>query len=161
MDRRGIFRWMTILLVLFACARSQYPRLCCILAYTTETMAALRSAMFAAMASTIAASIQDPEISPRPPMGFNNWARFQCNLNETLFTKTADAMVAKGLLAAGYNHINLDDCWHVQTGRNARGELEWNSTLFPHGMPWLGDYLHERGFNFGSTSSRHGSQPHI
>jgi len=82
-------------------------------------------------------------------MGFNNWARFQCNLNETLFTKTADAMVKTGLLAAGYNNMNLDDCWHVQTGRNAKNELTWNTTLFPHGMPWLGDYLHSRGFNFG------------
>lgn len=86
-------------------------------------------------------------------MGFNNWARFQCNLNENLFTQTADAMLDKGLLAAGYNNINLDDCWHVQTGRNAKGELQWNSTLFPHGMPWLGDYLHDRGFNFGIGDS--------
>jgi alpha-galactosidase len=82
-------------------------------------------------------------------MGFNNWARFQCNLNETLFVKTADAMAEKGLLAAGYNNINLDDCWHVKTGRNANRELEWNSTLFPHGIHWLGDYLHDRGFNLG------------
>ncbi|KAL1599001.1 hypothetical protein SLS60_008147 [Paraconiothyrium brasiliense] len=101
------------------------------------------------MAPSTFASVQDPKISPRPPMGFNNWARFMCNLNETLFTQTADSMVEKGLLAAGYNNINLDDCWHVQTGRNAQGELEWNSTLFPHGLPWLGDYLHDRGFNFG------------
>ncbi|KAJ4295227.1 hypothetical protein N0V90_007238 [Kalmusia sp. IMI 367209] len=112
-------------------------------------MAQLASLFFAALASTASASVQDPKISPRPPMGFNNWARFMCNLNETLFTQTADAMVEKGLLAAGYNNINLDDCWHVQTGRNTKGELEWNTTLFPHGMPWLGDYLHQRGFNFG------------
>jgi alpha-galactosidase len=25
-------------------------------------------------------------------MGFNNWARFECDLNETLFTETAQAM---------------------------------------------------------------------
>lgn len=107
-------------------------------------------ALFAVMAAIISASTQDPDISPRPPMGFNNWARFQCNLNETLFTKTADAMLEKGLQAAGYDSINLDDCWHVQSGRNAKGELEWNSTLFPHGMPWLGEYLHDRGFKFGN-----------
>lgn len=81
-------------------------------------------------------------------MGFNNWARFMCNLNETLFTTTADAMASNGLLAAGYNNINLDDCWS-KTQRNSKGELEWNTTLFPHGLPWLGDYLHTRGFNFG------------
>ncbi|KAJ4360586.1 uncharacterized protein N0V89_001152 [Didymosphaeria variabile] len=112
-------------------------------------MASLLSILIAATAPMASASVQDPKISSRPPMGFNNWARFMCNLNETLFTQTADSMLEKGLLAAGYNNINLDDCWHVQTGRNAKGELEWNSTLFPHGMPWLGDYLHDRGFNFG------------
>lgn len=108
-------------------------------------------ALFAVMAAKTSASIQDPKVSSRPPMGFNNWARFQCNLNETLFTKTADAMLEKGLQAAGYNNINLDDCWHVQSGRSLKGELEWNSTLFPHGMPWLGDYLHNRGFKFGKV----------
>ena len=112
-------------------------------------MALISYLLFIAIASTASASIRDPKIAPRPPMGFNNWARFMCNLNESLFTRTADAMLDKGLLAAGYNNINLDDCWHVQTGRNAKGELQWNSTLFPHGMPWLADYLHTRGFNFG------------
>lgn len=120
--------------------------------FSSSIIPATLSAVYiclAAMVSTTFASVQDSSISPRPPMGFNNWARFQCNLNETLFTRTADAMAANGLLAAGYNHINLDDCWHVQTGRNSDQELEWNSTLFPHGMPWLGDYFHDRGFSFG------------
>ncbi|KAF2800661.1 carbohydrate-binding module family 13 protein [Melanomma pulvis-pyrius CBS 109.77] len=111
-------------------------------------MASLISLLFAALTATISASIQDPQISPTPPMGFNNWARFMCNLNETLFTETADAMLSKGLLAAGYNNINLDDCWPLKE-RNAKGELEWDPTLFPHGLPWLGKYLHTRGFNFG------------
>ncbi|KAF2867028.1 glycoside hydrolase superfamily [Massariosphaeria phaeospora] len=81
-------------------------------------------------------------------MGFNNWARFMCNLNETLFTKTADAMLEKGLLAAGYDNINLDDCWSLKE-RNSKGELEWDPAIFPRGMPWLGEYLHTRGFKFG------------
>ncbi|PVI00336.1 carbohydrate-binding module family 13 protein [Periconia macrospinosa] len=107
---------------------------------------AVTKQFFLAALATVA--FADPKVSPLPPMGFNNWARFQCNLNETLFTKTADAMVKNGLLAAGYNNINLDDCWSTME-RNSKGELEWNSTIFPHGMPWLGDYLHTRGFNFG------------
>ncbi|KAF2267537.1 putative alpha-galactosidase [Lojkania enalia] len=100
------------------------------------------------LAVSTSASVQSPKVSPRPPMGFNNWARFMCNLNETLFVETADAMLEKGLLAAGYNNINLDDCWPLQE-RTSAGELQWDPTLFPHGMPWLGDYLHTRGFNFG------------
>jgi alpha-galactosidase len=81
-------------------------------------------------------------------MGFNNWARFMCDLNETLFTKTADAMASNGLLAAGYNRINLDDCW-MQHDRAPNGTLKWNETLFPNGIPWLAEYVQSRGFHFG------------
>jgi alpha-galactosidase len=94
------------------------------------------------------ASITNSSTMPTPPMGFNNWARFMCDLNETLFTTTADAMVSKGLLAAGYNRINLDDCW-MQYSRTEDGLLQWNTTLFPRGIPWLADYVKSRGFHFG------------
>jgi alpha-galactosidase len=94
------------------------------------------------------ASIDDPSILPTPPMGFNNWARFQCALNESLFTTTADAMVSKGILAAGYNRINIDDCW-LQYSRAPNGSLQWNTTLFPHGIPWLANYVKSRGFHLG------------
>lgn len=87
-------------------------------------------------------------LMPTPPMGFNNWARFECDLNQTLFTTTADAMVKSGLLAAGYDRINLDDCW-MASQRAANGTLQWNTTKFPDGLLWLGDYLHSRGFHFG------------
>ncbi|KAF2670684.1 putative alpha-galactosidase [Microthyrium microscopicum] len=93
-------------------------------------------------------SITNPLVSPTPPMGFNNWARFQCGLNESLFTTTADAMVSKGLLAAGYNRLNLDDCW-MQTSRSDQGLLQWNTTLFPQGIPWLVNYVKSKGFHFG------------
>jgi alpha-galactosidase len=113
-----------------------------------STMASLTTLLLSALATTAFSSVQDPKIAPRPPMGFNNWARFMCNLNETLFVQTADAMLSNGLLAAGYNNINLDDCWSLKN-RTASGELQWEPKIFPHGMPWLADYLHTRGFNFG------------
>ncbi|KAF3902693.1 Alpha-galactosidase [Arthrobotrys entomopaga] len=84
-------------------------------------------------------------------MGFNNWARFMCDLNQTLFTETADAMASNGLLAAGYDRINIDDCWPLHN-RAKNGSLQWNPTLFPDGMPWLGSYLKQRGFHFGIYS---------
>jgi alpha-galactosidase len=98
--------------------------------------------------SQVCASIEDPSILPTPPMGFNNWARFECGLNESLFVETADAMAQNGLLAAGYNRINLDDCW-LQTERLENGSLAWNTTLFPKGLIWLGEYVKSKGFHFG------------
>ena len=113
-----------------------------------RTMASFIASILSALAASVSATVENPKLSPTPPMGFNNWARFECNLNETLFVKTADAMAEKGLLAAGYNHMNMDDCWPLQE-RTLKGALQWNATRFPHGIPWLADYLHKKGFKLG------------
>ncbi|KAJ6258905.1 hypothetical protein Dda_5800 [Drechslerella dactyloides] len=104
-----------------------------------------------ALTAAAAPSLAAEALLAKPPMGFNNWARFTCNLNQTVFTETADAMASNGLLAAGYDRINIDDCWPLHK-RAADGSLQWNATLFPDGMPWLGSYLKERGFHFGIYS---------
>lgn len=80
-----------------------------------------------------------------PPMGFNNWARYMGGLNESLFVDTADAMRARGLLAAGYNHLNLDDEWSLPT-RAPNGSMQWDPAKFPRGLPWLTDFAKARGF---------------
>ncbi|CAI7644190.1 unnamed protein product [Penicillium viridicatum] len=43
-------------------------------------------------------------------MGFNNWARFECDLND----------------------------------------LEWDTDKFPHGIPWLANYMKRNGLHFGT-----------
>lgn len=93
-------------------------------------------------------SIEYPNVQSTPPMGFNNWARFECALNQTLFTETADAMASNGLRDAGYTWLNLDDCW-LEHQRTPDGKLHWDTTKFPNGLPWLSNYLKERGFKFG------------
>jgi hypothetical protein len=71
-----------------------------------------------------------------------------CGLNESVFVETAQAMVKNGLLAAGYNRINLDDCWSTME-RAANGSMQWNTEKFPHGLPWLTNYLKNLGFEPG------------
>ncbi|KAF9319815.1 hypothetical protein BGZ91_004882 [Linnemannia elongata] len=82
-------------------------------------------------------------------MGFNNWARYECNLDQALFTDTADWMVTHGLLKAGYDTVTVDDCWMTMDRDPVSQNLVVNTTLFPQGMLWLGKYFHERGFKFG------------
>ena len=96
----------------------------------------------------VQASIESPSLLPTPPMGFNNWSRFQCELNETLFTETAQSMLTRGLRDVGYNRLNLDDCW-MRYDRAADGSLQWNTTKFPHGIPWLASYATKHGFHLG------------
>lgn len=104
------------------------------------------------MALAAAAAVDASKaLMPTPPMGFNNWARFECALNQTVFTETADALVSRGLLAAGYNRVNIDDCW-PQHDRAANGSLQWDPVKFPNGLIWLGQYLKERNLKFGIYS---------
>lgn len=85
-----------------------------------------------------------------PPMGFNNWARYQCgdDFNENTFIRIADTLVNNGLAAKGYVYITVDDCW-MKKERDADGNLVVDDTRFPNGMKWLGDALHQKGLKFG------------
>ncbi len=82
-----------------------------------------------------------------PPVGWNSWNTFQCNISESLIEATADAMVTSGMQAAGYQYVNLDDCW--MDGRDASGNLQWNTSKFPSGIPALADYVHGKGLKLG------------
>ncbi len=61
----------------------------------------------------------------------------------------ADALVATGLRDAGYVNVNLDCGWTTGFRDATTGDLETNTTAFPHGLPWLAAQLHERGLKFG------------
>ena len=49
-------------------------------------------------------------LCPTPPMGWNSWNKFGCNVSEQLLMEAADAMVASGMKDAGYQYIVVDDC---------------------------------------------------
>ncbi|PPQ64085.1 hypothetical protein CVT24_008898, partial [Panaeolus cyanescens] len=78
----------------------------------------------------------------------NRWNRFACNINETLIQSTAQQMKDLGFLAAGYNYVNIDDCWLTKS-RSADGHLVADPIKFPNGMKKVADYLHGLGFKAG------------
>jgi alpha-galactosidase len=84
-----------------------------------------------------------------PPMGWNSWYHYGCGgLNETGIKNIADAMASSGMRAAGYQYVNLDDCW-MATSRDANGNLIPDPTNFPSGMPALVSYIHNLGLKIG------------
>ncbi len=87
------------------------------------------------------------ELAKTPPMGWNSWNKFACNVSEKLIKETADAMVSTGLKEAGYTYIVIDDCWLI--GRDAEGNMIPDSERFPNGMKSVGDYIHSLGLKFG------------
>ncbi|HVZ78302.1 MAG TPA: glycoside hydrolase family 27 protein, partial [Gemmatimonadaceae bacterium] len=91
-------------------------------------------------------------LAATPPMGWNSWNRFGCDINESLIRETADAMVSSGMRDAGYQYVNIDDCW-MAPARDANGRLVPDPQRFPHGIKALADYVHARGLKLGIYSS--------
>jgi alpha-galactosidase len=85
-----------------------------------------------------------------PPMGWNSWNKFACDVSERLIRQTADAMVASGMRDAGYQYVVIDDCWQV--ARDSVGNIIVDADRFPSGMKALADYVHARGLKFGLYS---------
>src|SRR4030042_1625830 len=102
--------------------------------------------------------LPSPPLSPKPltwedlaltpPMGWNSWNHFSCSISETLIREMADAMVDRGMKAAGYQSINIDDCWMAKE-RNVDGTLSPDPDKFPGGMKALADYVHAKGLKLG------------
>jgi len=85
-----------------------------------------------------------------PPMGWNSWNKFACNVNEQTVRDTADAMVSSGMRDAGYQYVVIDDCW--QGPRDPGGVITADTLKFPSGIKALADYVHSRGLKFGIYS---------
>ncbi|CAL0322328.1 unnamed protein product [Lupinus luteus] len=96
-------------------------------------------------------NLLDNGIGHTPPMGWNSWNHFGCNINEDIIRETADAMVSTGLAALGYQYINIDDCWGA-LNRDSEGNMVAKASTFPSGMKALADYVHSKGLKLGIYS---------
>lgn len=73
---------------------------------------------------------------------------FYIYFSDQLFRTMTDIIVSEGYAAAGYEYINVDDCWLEKT-RNSFGQLVPDRQRFSRGMKSLSDYVsyfgtHER-----------------
>ncbi len=89
-------------------------------------------------------------LAATPPMGWNSWNKFGCNVDEKMIRDMADAMVTSGMKDAGYQYIVIDDCWQVS--RDQRGDIVADPKHFPSGLKALADYVHSKGLKFGLYS---------
>ncbi|MCO5992097.1 NPCBM/NEW2 domain-containing protein [Actinoallomurus rhizosphaericola] len=112
------------------------------------------TAVALALSSAPPAAALDNGLALIPQMGFNNWNATHCgaDFNEDMVKGIADLFVSSGLKDAGYQYVNLDDCWAEQN-RDANGDLVPNKTRFPSGIRALADYVHSKGLKLGIYSS--------
>jgi alpha-galactosidase len=96
------------------------------------------------------ASAGEDGLALTPPMGWNSWNKFGCDVTEALIKETAAAMVSTGMKDAGYRYVVIDDCWQVR--RDEKGRIVPDPARFPSGMKALADDVHGKGLGFGLYS---------
>jgi alpha-galactosidase len=115
-----------------------------------ETRRRLSLGVFAVLVAGMSPAARAGTLAPTPPMGWNSWNKFHCDVSEKLIRETADALVASGMKDAGYQYVVIDDCWQVK--REESGRIVADPQRFATGMKALGDYVHGKGLKFGLYS---------
>jgi len=67
---------------------------------------------------------------PKPQMGWSSWNLYHDNINEEVIMRIARGMKESGLVDAGYQYLNIDDCWQT-TARDEYGRLQFDAGTFP------------------------------
>ncbi|MEV4316680.1 NPCBM/NEW2 domain-containing protein [Actinocrispum sp. NPDC049592] len=106
----------------------------------------------AAPQASAAARVPANTLAKTPPMGWNSWNKFNCDINEAKIRSAADGLVSSGMRDAGYKYVNIDDCW-AERDRDASGNLVPHRTKFPNGIKPIADYVHGLGLKLGIYSS--------
>jgi alpha-galactosidase len=92
-----------------------------------------------------------------PPLGWNHWYAHYAQITDALVREAADKMISSGMADAGYQYVNLDDCWMMKPGdpdptlggppRDSGGAILANRR-FPD-MKALTAYIHSKGLKAG------------
>ena len=100
-------------------------------------------------------------LSLTPQMGWNHWYAHYGRITDKMVREAADLLVSSGMADAGYDYVNIDDCWMnapkhsdpMRTGpaRDGNGRMISNK-YFPD-MKRLADYIHSKGLKAGLYSS--------
>lgn len=94
-----------------------------------------------------------------PPMGWLAWERYVCEIDckqypgecidHKLFQEMANRLVEDGYKQAGYEYVNIDDCWSTRKRNETTNELIADPLRFPDSIGPLADYVHSLGLKLG------------
>jgi alpha-galactosidase len=121
--------------------------------HSFSTRSLVRLLVLAALAlgpTLCCAQIERNSLAQTPPIGWNSWNKFACNVSEDLIKTIADSMATNGMKDAGYQYVVIDDCWQVK--RDDAGNIVADPERFPSGLKALADYIHAKGLKFGIYS---------
>ncbi|KAH8924798.1 glycoside hydrolase family 27 protein [Atractiella rhizophila] len=96
---------------------------------------------------------QDGHTGKLPALGWNSWNAYHCDITAEKFLSAAQKLVDLGLKDAGYEYVNIDDCWSEKERDSKTQRIVVNSTRFPDGINGLADQVHALGLKIGIYSS--------
>lgn len=102
--------------------------------------------LFAIFCATNVFAQKFEDLGKTPPLGWNSWNKFGCNVSEQLIRETANAIVAGGMKDAGYQYVVIDDC--RQGARDKQGFIQPDAARFPGEIKALADYVHSKDLKF-------------
>ena len=106
----------------------------------------------AALADSGGAGLSGPTgggvLAAVPYMGWNTYYGVGGVFDQQTILSVAQALLHRGLARAGYRIVWLDFGW-ASGARDASGQLIVDRHQWPHGLPWLTDWLHSHGLLAG------------
>ncbi|XP_006460642.1 hypothetical protein AGABI2DRAFT_70106 [Agaricus bisporus var. bisporus H97] len=87
-----------------------------------------------------------------PALGWNTWNAYHCEIDEAKVLAAAHSFVELGLKDAGYEYVNIDDCWSVKDSRDSSGRIVPDPTRFPNGIIGVANEVHDLGLKIGIYS---------
>ncbi|KAH7925521.1 glycoside hydrolase [Leucogyrophana mollusca] len=87
-----------------------------------------------------------------PALGWNTWNAYGCSISESLVIAAANQFISLGLKQAGYQYINIDDCWSEKDRDNTTQRIVPDSTKFANGIDSVAAQVHDLGLQIGIYS---------
>ncbi|KAH9034867.1 glycoside hydrolase superfamily [Lactarius pseudohatsudake] len=87
-----------------------------------------------------------------PALGWNTWNAYRCDISEEKILAAARSFVSLGLREAGYEYVNIDDCWALLERDPHTKEQIPDPVKFPNGIKALADEIHSLDLKIGIYS---------
>ncbi|KAL2173451.1 glycoside hydrolase superfamily [Thermothelomyces heterothallicus CBS 202.75] len=108
-----------------------------------------RNSFLVALYWSRVAKALDNGVGLTPHMGWSSWNVAQCNAASAKYAlDTAEKFISLGLKDLGYEYVNIDDCWSLNS-RDENGKLVPDPGKWPDGIKPVTDRIHDLGLKFG------------
>jgi alpha-galactosidase len=105
------------------------------------------------IAATAPTQTPTKAVGKLPALGWNSWNAYGCDVSGAKVLAAANSFVSLGLKAAGYEYVNIDDCWAEETRNTTTMQIIPNPTKFPNGgIAALATQIHDLGLKIGIYS---------